>query len=131
LEELQKSLTEAKSLLHRSQARQRCLDCLMCNPARLSTQIREWKVSFDKLYQGLKDDFSTIVSAQQIAKSAPQKALLQDVPPSGFVGSGINSAQTQVQMWLTEPDQVRIIGVYGHGERWENVLPQSGLQQLY
>lgn len=113
LEELQRSLTEAQSLLHRSEGRQRYLECLVCKPpVRLSKQIREWKVSFDKLYQHLREDFSTIVNAQQIAKSAPQKALLQDVPTSGFDGSGINSAQRQVQEWLTEP-QVRIVGIYG------------------
>eukprot|EP00253_Pinus_taeda_P010460 PITA_10460 len=109
---LQADLKKAQSLLHRSEGRQRYLECVVCKPVRLSKQIREWKVGFDNLYQDLKDDLSAIVNAQQIAKSAPQKALLQDVPTSGFDGSDIKSTQGKVQGWLTEP-QVRIVGIYG------------------
>lgn len=36
----------------------------------------------------------------QIVKSAKQKALRQDVPAPGFVGSRINSAETQLEEWL-------------------------------
>lgn len=81
-----------KSLLHRSEARQWCLDCLAVNPVRLSKQLREWKVSFDNLFQSLSKHFSTIVSTQHIVKSAPQRELLQDVPAFGFVGSCIGVA---------------------------------------
>jgi len=41
LQLLHNCLTEAKSMLHRSDPPQRCLDCLMCNPGRLSKQIKK------------------------------------------------------------------------------------------
>jgi hypothetical protein len=41
LQLLHNCLTEVKSMLHRSDPPQRCLDCLMCNPGRLSKQIKK------------------------------------------------------------------------------------------
>jgi len=70
---LHNSFTEARSLLERPEPgqRQRCLDCLMCNPGRLSKEIKEWKVLFDYLCQGLQRDFSMFVSAHQIVNRDP------------------------------------------------------------
>jgi hypothetical protein len=59
------SLTHANKILHcyGPSQRQRHLNCLMCNPGRLSKRIKEWKVLFNYLFQGLQEDFSMFVTA--------------------------------------------------------------------
>lgn len=115
LESVRDEIGEARSLIDRSYLQQRCVDCIFCKP-RISRQIREWISRFDELRRELQTLFSIFANAQQVASSSAQlqpKELLQPQPEWSIVGMDIQSAEAQLQTWLTEASQVRKIGVYG------------------
>lgn len=121
------SVGNGRQLIHRSQRPQQCFVCLFGKRAR---EIREWTESFNELFVDLQTDFSMFCSAQQIVSAAPQQAdlLLQDEPDTGVVGLENNFAQINLERWLTEAPQVRVIGVYGWC--WEDNIAQEGLQHV-
>lgn len=115
LESARDEIGEARSLIDRSHLQQRCVDCIFCKP-RISRQIREWNSRFDELRRELQTLFSIFANAQQVGSSSAQpqaKELLQPQPEWGIVGMDIQSAEAQLQTWLTEASQVCKIGVYG------------------
>jgi len=82
LQLLHNCLTEAKSILHRSDPSQRCLDCLRCNPGRLSKQIKKWRVLFNYLFEALQRDFSIFISGREAVIApviTPVIPLIKDV----------------------------------------------------
>jgi disease resistance protein RPS2 len=117
LERMHDALRQANSLIVRAKPQPRCLGCCSLRNPKLSTQIRDWKTGFDRLFGELERVFSISANAQQIVSNAAPQAevLLQPVPVSGFVGSTIESAQMQLQTWLEAHPQARMVGVCGMG----------------
>lgn len=120
LRRMQDEVGKARQLIDRSQWPKQCLDCLLCKP-KLSGQIREWKTSFNELF-----NFPVSHDAPvQIVSSLPRtqtsepstsghgKGKGKRKPDDGFVKLGIQSGKVQLEKWLTEDPHVRIIGVYG------------------
>jgi len=106
LERMQHALDSGRNLMERSQRRQqKCFGWVFCNP-KLSREIREWKTNFEELFQELQ-------SGLLLSSNAPQTE--ESLQEYGLLGSGIVSAQLQLQKWLTESPHVRLIGVYGLG----------------
>ena len=93
LERMHDALRQANSLIVRAKPQPRCLGCCSLRNPKLSTQIRDWKTGFDRLFGELERVFSISVNAQQtVSKAAPQaEVLLQPVPDSGFSWSTIIS----------------------------------------
>lgn len=82
LQLLHNCLTQAKSILSRSNSRQLCLDCLSNNSQRASKQVKNWKVHFDYLFQALESDISVFVRGREAVIApviAPIIPLMKDV----------------------------------------------------
>lgn len=106
LQRMQGALDSGINLMERSQRQQqKCFGWLFCNP-KLSREIREWKTNFNELFQELQ-------SGRLESSNAPQTD--SSFQEYGLLGSGIVSAQQQLQEWLTESPQARLIGIYGLG----------------
>lgn len=97
LERMEGEVKKARELIERSQRPHQCLgiDFAFLFNCRLSTQIREWRTTFNGLFDELRTDSSVLCSALQIASFSPRQA------------------EVQIERWLTEAPQVRRIGVYG------------------
>nr|ABR16444.1 unknown [Picea sitchensis] len=111
------ALVEANALIDRAnRQRERCLGCcFFCSP-KIPGEIREWKTGFGELFQHLQSALSTAANTAQIVGFAQPQAevLLQPLPDSGFVGSGVETGREQLLQWLNEPHSLaRVIGVYG------------------
>jgi len=111
------ALVEANDLIDRAnRQRERCLGCCLFFSPKIPGEIREWKTRFGELFQQLQSDLSIVANTAQIVGSSQPQAevLLQPLPDSGFVGSGIKVAQEQLLTWLNEPHPLaRVVGVYG------------------
>jgi disease resistance protein RPS2 len=108
------AIQEARDLSAQSEQNQKRMHWVFYKLS-ISGQITELNAKFDRIFRELKEDFSIFEKAQQIVSTPPPpEVFFQPVPDGGFVGSGFESAETQLQTWITaEAPQVRRFGVYG------------------
>lgn len=97
VDRMKDEVEKARELIERSRRPHQCLciDWAFLFNFGLSTQIKEWRTTFNGLFEELGTDFSVLCSAQQIASFPPRQA------------------EVQIEKWLTEAPHVRRIGVYG------------------
>lgn len=114
LARMRDAIQEARDLSAKSEQNQKRMHWVFYKLS-ISGQITELNAKFDRIFRELKEDFSIFEKAQQIVSTPPPpEVFLQPVPDGGFVGSGFESAETQLQTWITaEAPQVRRFGVYG------------------
>lgn len=115
LQRISEEIKKGRELAHCLQRPQPFIDCPLCKP-QLSTQIDNWKTSFDELFKHVKTGFSAFL----------QEELYSELAGSELVGSGIKLADTQLKRWLEAP-RLRIIGVYGDEGTGKTTL----LKQVY
>lgn len=115
LQRIEEEVKKGRELLYCLQRPQPFIDCLLCKP-QLSTQIENWKKSFDELFQEVETGFSASL----------QEELYSQLAGSELVGSGIKLADTQLKRCLEAPG-VRIIGLYGDEGTGKTTL----LKQIY